>query len=79
MPPTQSPLKHTHKLNNYAIIWHSKSLCGGGHLLDLDLRHGGAGAAEVGDLGLWVLGVVVADGGLDGVFGKHRAVNWSKN
>jgi hypothetical protein len=51
-------------------------LCGGGHLLDLDLGHGGAGAAEVGDLGLGVLGVVVADGGLDGVFGKHGAVDW---
>ena len=51
-------------------------LCGGGHLLDLNLGHGGAGAAEVGGLGLGVLGVVVADGGLDGVFGKHGAVDW---
>ena len=50
-------------------------LCGGGHLLDLDLWHGGAGAAEVGDLGFGVLGVVVGDGGFDGVFSKHGAMH----
>jgi hypothetical protein len=53
-------------------------LCGGGHLLNFDLGHGGAGAAEVGGLGLRVFGVVVADGGLDGVFGKHGAVDWDE-
>lgn len=53
-------------------------LCGGGHLLDLDLGHGGAGATEVGDLGLGVLCVVVANGRLDGVFGKHGAVDWDR-
>lgn len=53
-------------------------LCGGGHLLNLDLGHGSAGTAEVGGLGLGVLGVVVADGRLDGVFGKHGAVDWDE-
>jgi hypothetical protein len=51
---------------------------GGGHLLDFNLGHCGAGAAEVGDLGFGVLGVVVADGGLDGVFGEHGAVDWER-
>ena len=51
-------------------------LGGGGHLLDLNLGHGSAGASEVSGLGFGVLGVVVADGGFDGVFGKHGAVDW---
>ena len=55
-----------------------RSLSGSGHLLNLNLGHSGAGAAEVGDLSFGVLGVVVADGGLDGVFGKHRAVDWDR-
>jgi hypothetical protein len=37
-------------------------LCGGGHLLDFNLGHGGAGAAKVSGFGLRILGVVVADG-----------------
>jgi hypothetical protein len=53
-----------------------RNLSGGGHLLNLNLGHCGAGAAEVGDLGFGVLGVVVADGGFDGVFGEHGAVDW---
>jgi hypothetical protein len=55
-----------------------RNLSGGGHLLNLNLGHCGAGAAEVGDLGFGVLGVVVADGGLDGVFGEHGAVDWER-
>lgn len=53
-----------------------RNLSGGGHLLNLNLGHGGAGAAEVGHLGFGVLSVVVADGRLDGVLGKHGAVDW---
>lgn len=53
-----------------------RTLGGGGHLLDLNLGHGSAGASEVSGLGFGVLGVVVADGGFDGVFGKHGAVDW---
>jgi hypothetical protein len=53
-----------------------RNLGGGGHLLNLNLGHGGAGAAEVRGLGFGVLGVVVADGGLDGIFGEHGAVDW---
>lgn len=34
------------------------------------------GAAEVGRLSLGVLGVVVGYGGLDGVLGEHRAVDY---
>lgn len=43
--------------------------------LNLNLRHGGTGAAKVGRTGLGVLGVVVRDGRLDGILGKHGAVH----
>jgi hypothetical protein len=42
--------------------------------LNLNLRHGGTGAAEVGRASLGVLGVVVRDGRLDSIFSKHGAV-----
>lgn len=45
----------------------SSDSLGGGHL------H--LGSSEVGSLGLGVLGVVIGDGGLDGVFGQHGAVD----
>jgi hypothetical protein len=60
----------------YFLGKRESDLSGGGHLLNLNLGHRGAGAAEVGDLGFGVLGVVVADGGFDSVFGKHGAVDW---
>jgi hypothetical protein len=62
----------------YFLGKRERKLGGGGHLLNLNLGHCGAGAAEVGDLGFGVLGVVVADGGFDGVFGEHGAVDWEE-
>lgn len=58
------------------------NLCGGsgttGSLLDLnlDVRDGGACPGQVGCASVGVLGVVVGDGGLDGILGKHGAVHW---
>ena len=57
--------------------------CGGGAAggvldLDLDIRDGGACPGEVGCLGLGVLGVVVRDGGLDGILSQHGAVDYKK-
>lgn len=50
---------------------HSSSGGLGGGRLDL-------GAGQVGTAGLRVLGVVVGDGGLDGILSKHGAVDYSK-
>ena len=92
MPPPQSPLKtHVSnscpflRAFSILVLLHTsfylsstkeRNLGGGGHLLNLNLGHRGTSTAEVSDLGFGVLGVVVADGGLDGVFGEHGAVDW---
>jgi len=43
---------------------------GGSHI-----RNGSASSGQIGGLGLGVLGVVIGDGGLDGILGKHGAVD----
>lgn len=43
--------------------------------LNLDVRNGSTGTTKVSLDGLGVLGVVVGDGGLDGILGKHGAVH----
>lgn len=46
-------------INKTRLLCNLVYLRGGGDGLDLDLRHGGASAAEVSLLGLGILGVVV--------------------
>lgn len=55
----------------HGIVSRLTDLGGSRGLSSLEL---GAGASEVGGLGLGVLGAVVLDGGLDGILGKHAAV-----
>lgn len=53
--------KDTHK-RPFLVVFSQRGSChlgGGGDGLDLDLGHGSAGATKVGDLCLWVLGVVI--------------------
>ena len=44
---------------------------------DLDIGHGSAGATQVSLGSVGVLGVVVGDGRLDSILGKHGAVHCS--
>lgn len=41
----------------------------------VNIGHGGACPGKVGGTGLGVLGVVVGDGGLDGILSEHGAVH----
>lgn len=43
--------------------------------LDLDVGNGTACAGQICGAGVGVLGVVVGDGGLDGILSEHGAVN----
>ena len=76
--PALTPAFHSPQISATGSTINSPCFLSRRHLLDLNLRHRCASARQIGLLGLGVLGIIIADGTLDGIFGQHAAMQLNR-